>query len=298
VRLAILLLTCAVPLAACRTNADAAAVEGTLRNRAARYDTALAAGGDSAAPIARWFLPRHLSEVSGLALTPDGRLLAHGDEFGRISVIDPRRGAVVSEFRLAGSRRGDFEGITLAGDDIVLVTSRGVLVTFREGPNGSSVPFSEFDTRLGALCEFEGIAFDPGPSQLVMPCKQATDKARRHEVVLYRVAVPLVPGARAEMQAIPLASSPAARWKALHPTDITRDPATGNFIIVAAPERALLELSPTGNLLRAASLDVRHVQAEGVALAEGPVLIVSDEAGKEPAAITVYRWPMAGFTQE
>jgi len=43
--------------------------------------------------LTQWALPESLTEVSGLALTPDGRLFAHADEGrgrrGRLSVYTP-----------------------------------------------------------------------------------------------------------------------------------------------------------------------------------------------------------------
>ena len=295
-RCLLLLAAGAIPLAAaCRTDPDPTRAPGELQLRGARYDAARAEPGDGVAPLARWVLPRHLNEVSGLALTPDGRLLAHDDEHGRVTVIDPRRGVVLSEFGLAGRNAGgDFEGITLVDSTIVMVTSRGRLVSFREGANGSSVPFTEFDTHLGRRCEVEGIAFDPGTSELLLPCKRG---GRDDAVVIHRLGIPLVHGMRATVQAIPLGRLRASHLgKAFHPTDITRDPVTGNFVLVAAPERALIELSPAGAVVRRIVLPARHVQAEGIAMTPDGTLIVSDEARSGAAAITVYRWPPGGLT--
>ena len=53
---------------------------------------------DKDEPIARWLLPPELAEISGLALTPDGRLFAHNDETARITEIDYRRGTVIKHF--------------------------------------------------------------------------------------------------------------------------------------------------------------------------------------------------------
>ena len=73
--------------------ADAARIDrAELEKREARL-AALKARGDSGVAdstikdgaIARWVLPQDLDEISGVALTPDGRLLAHGDERAQIS---------------------------------------------------------------------------------------------------------------------------------------------------------------------------------------------------------------------
>src|SRR5262245_54963359 len=54
-------------------------------------------------------LPQRLREISGLAVTPDGRLFAHGDERAALYEIDPERGRILKSFSL--NVRGDFEGL-------------------------------------------------------------------------------------------------------------------------------------------------------------------------------------------
>ncbi len=44
-------------------------------------------------------------------------------------------------------------------------------------------------------------------------------------------------------------------WKSFHPSDITIDPFSGNYVLIASKERGLIEITPTGApvLARAAS---------------------------------------------
>jgi hypothetical protein len=44
--------------------------------------------------------------------------------------------------------------------------------------------------------------------------------------------------------------------------------------------------------VRATPLPGKHGQAEGVALSPDGILIVSDEATKRSATLTLYRWPL------
>jgi uncharacterized protein YjiK len=274
-------------------------LEQELARRQQRFDAhAAEVTREPAAPLARWVLPVPLAEISGLTLTADGRLLSHDDEQGRITVIDPKRGVVLKQFQLDGRNvRADFEGITTVDSTIIMVTSQGVLYSFGEGTNDGKVPFTTFDTKLGKACEFEGVVFDSTGRQLLLPCKRAEEKDLRDQLVIYKVRLPLSAASTPEVMIIPLDRIAAVtQGKALHPTDITRDPLTGNFVLVAAPERALIELSPTFDLVRAMALPRTHAQAEGVAVTTDGILIVSDEAQASPATITLYRWPMAGLT--
>jgi uncharacterized protein YjiK len=59
-------------------------------------------------------------------------------------------------------------------------------------------------------------------------------------------------------------------------------------------EKAMVEITPKGDVVFARSLHGRHAQPEGVAITKDGLLLISDEAGKRsgsPAALTVYRWP-------
>jgi hypothetical protein len=291
-RTAALLLGSLALLSGCRETPAA-----ELSARVQRLTASLAkAGDDPSSPIARWILPREISEVSGLALMSDGRLLAHGDEWGQVYVIDPRGGAMLKHFSIGasgGDTRADFEGITVVGERIFLVASNGNLYEFAEGEDGERVGFVVHDTRLGKECEFEGVAFDSTQGILVLPCKNVGTKSLRGNLVLYRWRVTGGSDSSLAPLTIPLTRVIGSNaWKTLRPSDITVDPATGNYVLIAAQEKALVEITPLGDVIRAIPLPGKHKQAEGVALTSDGILIVGDEATTRPASLTLYRWPL------
>ncbi len=242
-------------------------------------------------PIARWVLPQRLAEISGLALTPDGRLLAHNDEIGRIFEIDYRRGVIGKQFLLGRTNvRADFEGITVANQAIYLLASDGKLFEFREGDAGAHVPYKIHDTHLGRECEFEGVAFDPAIGSLLLACKNVGKKSLLGFLVIYRWKLDEGNGPRLSLLTVPLAQVIGSNhWKGLHPSDITVDPSSGHYVLVSAQEEALIELTPSGEVVSARPLPAGHVHTEGVAVTKDGILIISDESGKQAAAITLYR---------
>ena len=258
------------------------------------------AGAKRSSPLARWILPREMGEVSGLALTGDGRLLAHGDENGRVYVIDPRRGVLLKHFTVGtaeGEAHADFEGITLAADRIFMVASNGTLYEFAEGVDGERVRYVLHDTRLGHECEFEGVAFDAVTALLLLPCKTVGTKDLRDHLVMYRLRLGSGADSTLAPITIPLAKVKGSNpWKGLHPSDITVDPVTGNYVLIAAQEKALIEITPSGEVVRAIPLPGKHGQAEGVALTTDGILVVSDEATNRAATLTLYRWPLTTAT--
>ena len=296
------LATC-VAASACQ-QADAArtaaarADSSTLAQREARLEHSLARREppkDSTVhrkAVARWIMPVGLDELSGIALTSDGRLLAQSDERGQISEIDYRRGVVTKQFVVGRPTiKGDFEGITVADRFVFLLESNGTIYEFREGANGERVDYTTHDTRLGKECEFEGIAFDSTLNSLLLACKNVGTKHLKDSLVIYRWRLD-GRGNRLSMLTVPLSRIlPSLGEKDLHPSDIAVDPLTGNYVLVASIENAIVEITPGGDVVFARKLPGDHDQAEAVAITPDSILIIGDEAKHRPAVITLYPWP-------
>jgi len=270
----------------------------TLAQRESRLEHSLAqrdtTAGDSTAErkaIARWIMPRNLDELSGIALTRDGRLLAHGDERGQISEIDYRRGVVTKQFVVGHPTiKADLEAITVADGFVFLLASNGTLYEFREGANGERVDYTTHDTRLGKECEFEGLAFDSTLNSLLLACKHVGIKHLKDHLVIYRWR--LDGGKRLSRMTVPLGSIlKAIGEKGFHPSDITVDPFTGNYVVISSLEMAIVEVTPAGQLVFARKLPGGHDQPEAVAITRDSILIIGDEAKHRPAVLTLYPWP-------
>lgn len=280
---------------ACResSQASAAQIKAAEREREQLLERRIAKADSipgKMTPVAMWMMPPELQEISGIALTADGRLLAHGDELAKVFVLNPKTGVVLKKFTLGTGLAGDFEGITVAGSDIYMIASNGTLYQFREGANEAVVRYTTIDTRLGKECEFEGVAFEPDSAWLLMPCKRVSKKLPRDQLIIYRWRLQGADSARLTMLAIPHAQAIGSNdWKGLHPTDITVHPETGNYVLISAQEKALIEITPAGQVERSEELPGKHPQPEGVAITRDNILIVSDEVSKRPASITLYR---------
>lgn len=246
-----------------------------------------------ALPLAQWKMPKVLQEISGLGLTADGRLLVHGDEIGQVWEIDYRRGILVKEFSLGkGALKSDFEAIAIVGDSIYLMSSKGKLYRFHEGKKDSNVAYEAIDTGLDRECEFEGMAYDREINSLLLACKEMHAKKDRDNVVIFRWRLDGDKDSRLSRITIPLEKVVGGNgWKEMHPSDITVDPTTGNYVLVASIEKAIFSVTPAGDVLWSRPLPPGHHQAEGVAITADSMLLISDEGGKAPAILTLYRWP-------
>ena len=282
--------------AGCRKGPEAKAaqlrtVEAQRQQSLARRMVMAGSRSNQRMPLASWIMPAELREISGIELTATGNLLAHDDEVGRIYEINPKSGIILKRFTLKGTPHGDFEAIARAGDDLYLLESNGKLFKFREGADASKVPYLKIDTRLGHECEFEGVAFEPDSSRLLLACKKVSAKGLKDDLVIYRLPLPITDSTKLTMLQVPMAEVVGVNgWKDFQPSDIAVDPATGNYVMVSSQEKGLVVITPGGRVVRSESLPSGHAQAEGVAVTSDGMLIVSDEAAGKPAHITLYRW--------
>jgi uncharacterized protein YjiK len=249
---------------------------------------AIAKGGD-----ARWELPGSLREISGLAATSDGRVFAHGDERAAIVELDVRRQQVVKTFTMGrGGAPGDFEGLVTANSRFWLVTSDGILYESGEGANGASVPFRTHDTGVGRQCEVEGLAHDPGAGTLLLVCKTPRARALRGTVGIFTWSI--ARSALVSSTALRVREDSVARVAGVstfHPSGIERDPTTGHWLVVAARERAVVEITSDGRVIAGATLSKRgHRQAEGIAVTSDRTLLIADEGAGGRGTLTSYRY--------
>ena len=283
-------------LVGCQSGADAdAAREALLAKRLTRFQRAVAEpiNLQPNAPIARWVLPDELAELSGLTLTADDRLFTHGDEFGQVFELDYRRGTIVKSFSLGPPLvMDDFEAIAAVGDSMYMLTAQGIIYRFAEGADGAGVPYTTVDTKLGTLCEFEGMTFDSTANSLVLSCKNVEDSGANETMLLFlwpldRDSTAVGPPQEIRMSVATIVSGKG--WPKIEPSDIAVNPANGNYRIVASGQKGLFEVTKTGEVVFSRALPSGHAQPEGLAMSRDNLMLISDEATTGPAVLTVYR---------
>jgi uncharacterized protein YjiK len=243
----------------------------------------------TAEPVRRVLLPGALREISGLAVTSAGELLAHNDARGRVFALDSATGRVLRRYTLEGDFRQDFEGIAVASDTVFLMTSTGLVYLFRDGADGDTVPFEVFDTGLGRLCELEGLAWDPADRVLLLPCKVPHAAGIRSGLTIFRWSLDSRSVAAPAALEVPAAAlRRTLRVSTLRPTAVEIDTAAGRILVLSASPQALVEMDRAGRLLVAVGLrSARHPQPEALAILPG-ALIVGDEGGEGRGMLTVY----------
>lgn len=240
----------------------------------------------------QWRLPDKLNEISGLALTADGRLFAVNDEVAIIYELNYEEGRIVKAFALGKPIvKGDFEGIAVVNDLIYLTTSSGRVYFAAEGGDGQRVAFDTYDTGLGKDCEIEGLATNSNNTRLYFLCKTLRKNSRLPGLAVFAWDVGERKLRPDESLFLPLSEiMRQLRVDRFSPSGITIDRQSDNRIVLAARQRALVELSADGQLVSARNLPLtnRHRQAEGLELTGDGRLLIADEGGTHKARLAVY----------
>jgi len=244
------------------------------------------------ATMQQWKLPKRLREISGLAMTSDGRLLAIEDEEAIIYELDYSDGHIRKAFAVGDpTLKGDYEGIAVADGLVYVTDSNGSVLLFAEGGNGQRVTFDQFDTGLGALCEIEGLATSIDQSRLLFACKAVRDTSKLDGLTIFSLDIEQRAIVEGESLLIPEGEIRSAlEISRIAPSGIAVDLATGNLLLVTARKKALIEISADGQLLGARVFPAkkRHYQPEGIVIPSNDRLLISDEGGKHKGRLAIY----------
>lgn len=242
--------------------------------------------------MVQWRLPGRLNEISGLAMTPDGRLLAVTDEVGIVYELDYENGELVKAFAFGNPAvKDDFEGIAVADGLVYLVTSTGTIYLAAEGADGQRVTFDSFETGLNSECEFEGLAQSLDNSRLLLLCKEVKGIAKIDGLSIFVWSIEDREILRTETILLPEYDIlKKLKVDRISPSGLTIDRQSGHLIIVASRQQALIEIDVDARLVEARHLLLthRHRQAEGIELASGGRLVIADEGGSHKARLAVY----------
>jgi uncharacterized protein YjiK len=253
--------------------------EGTLQH----YDFS----GDYSKTIT---LPKKLNEISGLAITDDNRLFAHNDEVGTIYEVDISTWKILNEFYLGKKKiKKDFEGIAIVKDSLFMITSSGVIYKFSFQDDEKNVDYKTFKTFLSAKYNVEGLCYDNTTNSLLLTCKDYAGKNLKGYKAIYSFDL-----ARYKLLEEPrfLINLDSLKNKYnignFSPTGIEIHPNSGNLFVLSSHEKAIVEISSTGELLNAVKLKSKyHHQPEGISFLSDLSLLISDEGKGEKAKVTL-----------
>ncbi len=238
-------------------------------------------------PETTWTLPKELKDISGLAMTPDGRLFATEEKRAIIHEINFIEGTIVKTFSFGRPpARKDFEAIAIAGKRFFLITEKGLLLEGREGFNGEGKVFNQHDTGFGKFCEIEGLATTK--TKVLILCLKAKDKAYKGFLTIFSWDIATKSADEAPFLKVDLsAENIPPEVREIHPTGLEVLP-NGTLLILSNRKKMLLEITRAGEILGWTLINKKlHDNPEGIALTPDGDLIIADEGN--PATIQVYQ---------
>jgi len=236
-------------------------------------------------------VPPEVSEISGLAMTSDGRLFCHDDESGIVYQLDHKSGKIVKRFSLgSGFLKEDFEGIAIKNDTFFLVASNGNIFEFHEGADRGRVTFIHHRTSLTARNDVEGLEYDPETNCLLLACKGYRGKGHERFKAVYAFSL-----ARRKLLSKPRFLIPIevvkkkSRRGQFNPSGIAKHPLSGTFFIISADGESIIEINKDGKLLDQAVIPGKvNRQPEGIAFAADGTMFIANDGQGGSGTLTVY----------
>ena len=254
-------------------------------------------------------LTPELKEISGIAVSEDGRLFAHDDEKGTVYELGMKTGEIIKRFYIHEKRwygydqvLDDFEDIAISGKRFYMVTSAGVIYGFQEWDDTTAVRALRHETFLNDLFDVEGLCFDPRTDALLLACKEYPGEMSLKEMLFKRKKskVRLKPVYSFSLKTMSLDVMPRflidgdslrkkSAEKKFKPSAIARHPFSGTFFVLAAKGRLLVELDPRGNVVDVARLPSKdHPQPEGLAFTDDNEMLICNEGVAGRATLLRY----------
>lgn len=239
---------------------------------------------DLANPSGTFELTESLKEISGLAMSPDGRLFGHHDEQGIVYELDPTSGKIVKRWGVGSwGLEEDFEGIAVVEETFYLISSKGDIFAFSEGEDQGNVEFEQYKTDLTGKFDVEGLCYNPSENELLIVCKEypGKDYTDGEEKTVYAFSLQskeIVREPRIVMDVKEVLGMTGDND--FKPSAIERHPKSGSYFILSSNDPAIIEVSSSGKLLAAYELDKSiHPQPEGIAFGANGELYIGNELG-------------------
>ena len=226
-------------------------------------------------------LPKKLQEISGLAITQTGKILAIADEEAVVYQIDVAK-QKAPKFTQFGDPpiKGDFEGLTVVEGKLFAITKEGDLFS----KNFDDSNFEVVKTKLGKRCEIEGLAAHPNRRELWLLCKTPYKKKLKGKITAFRWNL----DSRSSAPPWQVDLSNVGINGKLSPSGLAFDVDGSSVWIVAAKQHVLLKLSLDGEMLLMKALPPQlHPQAEGV-IVRGESLFIADEGRDKKGRLSRY----------
>jgi uncharacterized protein YjiK len=243
-------------------------------------------------------MPSDLEEISGISFFNDSVVASIEDENGILYFYNLKQGKIVRKLDFADV--DDYEDLAVAGKDIYIVNSSGIVFQIKDF--ASAKPFiKSFKTPLTKKNDIEGLTYQPKLNRLLLGVKgrnldKSTDNKQVYAFDLKTMQLDTVSVYKLQLSEIESYFSGDAIEehskkflkalgnenisKVFNISAITINPDTDELLLLSSINNLVAVLSPDGNLKNVYSLDNKKFkQPEGIAFSTNRKLYISNESG-------------------
>lgn len=228
-----------------------------------------------------WVLPDELDEVSGMAFLGENKIACIQDEDGIIFIYDLAASRIEKEVEFGDS--GDYEGIAVKGSTAYVLRSDGTIYEVQDFLTAEDPKVREIETRFSTKNNMEGLFFDKRSNGLLLAVKGKDPDSKSYKgIYLYDLEKDRLREAPAYKLTFEEAVFDDIRKKnvqnTFYPSEVARNPVTGEILLLDGRRPQLLILDDTG---RAKVLHVLNKkdfpQPEGITFSKDGAMYISSE---------------------
>lgn len=234
--------------------------------------------------LKKWDMPDVLKEISGIAYMDAKHFACIQDENGVIYIYNTDTRKIEKEIPFAGP--GDFEGITLVGNDAYVVRADGMLYAISD-ISGNKHVVKEYSTPLTVKHDVEGLCYDKNNNRLLLGAKET--KPGYNGIYAFDLTTRTLkeePVLTIEMTYMSAGAVQKKKSQEIMTSALSIHPLSNDIYITDGRKSQLLIMGRNGKIKNHYVLNSKDFsQPEGISINPAGDIFISNEGAKEPGNI-------------
>lgn len=238
--------------------------------------------------LKKWDLPKELNEISGISWIGENRIACVQDEDGMIFIYNLGTSKIENSISFGSS--GDYEGITVVGENAYVLRSDGVIFEINNYKD-KDLKVQKHETVLLQIkgMNIEGLSADPDNNRLLLAVKERKGNNESKEIYAFDLNTKKTgndPLFEIELSNSIFKDVKGKTKSKFSPGAIAIHPQTGEFYILDGTNPKILITKKDGSLNQLVMLQEKDFgNPEGLTFSPQGEMYISNEAAGGPANI-------------